>query len=147
MGMRGPLPRVMNVIERALVASTLLPVVACTSENQSQPVHSPRPSTTSPTPTYADETGTLRGQLLFVGGPPSGKPRPLTGFVTFAGPTRTHVRVGRGGQFLARLPTGVYRVVGHSPQYGYGRSPCFATSTASVVAGTTVHVDVFCQGR
>lgn len=94
------------------------------------------------------QSGVARGQLLLVGGPFPGLPRPLaSGSVSFSGATRVSVRVSSDGSFSASLPNGSYEVSGRSAEFGSGSYPCRASRPISVVSDKTTLIDVYCQAR
>lgn len=139
------------VMVRALTGCALLLALmnACTSEQDSSPAL-PTPATddrsSTSSPRHTDQTGVARGQLLFVGGPAPGSPRPLrSGRVDFSGNTQVGVRVGHNGNFSASLPQGTYEVTGRSKQFGSGSYECRAAGPIDVISQTTTRIDVYCQ--
>lgn len=141
------------MVLRALTGCALLLVLlnACTGEQDPStvprtPTSNERSSTSSPRQT--DFPGVVRGQLLFVGGPAAGSPRPLrSGSVNFSGATRVGVRVGRDGNFSASLPQGTYEVTGRSEQFGSGSYECHASRPINVNSQKTTQIGVYCQVR
>jgi hypothetical protein len=92
-------------------------------------------------------TGTLTGQVQYVGGPAPGSPRPVAGgTVTFAGSGRTTAAMSEQGRFSAELNPGIYVVTATSPDYNSGAA-CEALHPVRVSAGETASVEVFCQVR
>jgi hypothetical protein len=93
-------------------------------------------------------TGTLTGQVLYIGGPPSTPPRPVAGgVVTFAGSGRSSAAMSMQGRFSAELSPGVYVVTATSPDYNSGRAACEAVHPVRVSAGEIASVKVYCQVR
>jgi hypothetical protein len=95
--------------------------------------------------------GALSGQLIVEGGPPQGgKPRPISGVVTFLhqGSVTAKVEVGADGEFSQALPPGSYQVkvcTSHIQQVSSNGSPVDACQTpvpAIVHAGQTATVPI-----
>jgi hypothetical protein len=105
-------------------------------------------TTSAQTVDRAGHSGTVAGTLLFVGGPPPGRPRPVpTGTVTLRGGVVVHAEVDRRGRFAVVLPAGRYRATGRSSRYGDGAYVCHAQRPVHVATGRLTHATVFCQLR
>lgn len=93
-------------------------------------------------------TGTLAGQVVYVGGPAPGSPRPLAGgAVMFEGAERTTATMSQRGRFFVELEAGVYVVTATSPDYKSSGAVCEAAHPVRVSAGKASSVRVFCQVR
>jgi hypothetical protein len=95
------------------------------------------------------EQGTVTGIFQVSGGPAGTPNRPLSGTVTLA-TTSGHtyrVPVSANGMFTVNVPTGRYKVTGHSPyvHVGTAEMTCFADNLVTVNTGTVAHVVVTCQ--
>ena len=111
--------------------------------------HEPAPGSLT-TITSGDEvtTGTLEGQVVYVGGPAAGSPRPLAGgAVMLEGAERTTATMSQQGHFSAEVEAGVYVVTATSPDYKSGGAVCEAAHPVRVSAGKVSSVEVFCQVR
>lgn len=109
--------------------------------------HSTKKIDTSVPPT-GQPTGIIQGTLQLVGGPPSSKPKPIAGTVTFTGPggSTTKAQVDESGKFAIGLYPGKYVVRGTSPLYQDGKLGCVtAEPKITVVAGKTVTADLGCS--
>jgi hypothetical protein len=103
-------------------------------------------ATASSPSSEAKTTGTLTGQVKYIGGPALGSPRPVAGgVVTFAGSGRSTAAMSEQGHFSAELHPGIYVVTATSPDYKSGRAACEAAHPVRVSAGKSASVDVFCQ--
>ena len=95
-----------------------------------------------------DDAGTVKGELIRVGGPAPGAPVPLKGTVRFqSGQRVVNVTVGRTGRFEVRLPAGRYTVEGTSSQIQGGSGPCSAPVDVDVSAGEVQEQRVICHIR
>jgi hypothetical protein len=103
---------------------------------------------TKPSAHSGAATGTLTGQVKYIGGPPPGLPRPVArGTVTLAGPGQAEAVMFEQGRFSVQLKPGVYKVSATSPDYNSGDAACDATHPARVTAGQATSVHVICQVR
>jgi hypothetical protein len=109
---------------------------------------------------YADEAlwlgsnsstpnGIVEGSMQEIGGMVrGGRPIPGTLVATGADGELHTTAVDKYGRFSIELPSGEYRVTGHSPLYGNGRYTCGAKPTPTVVHANRVsHVKVDCLIR
>jgi hypothetical protein len=99
----------------------------------------------APTP---PPSGLIQGRLLAVGGPEPGKPRPLAGKITFAGPggSIATTTVDADGAFAIELSPGSYVVTGTSPAYEGSKATCHTTKPTTVItANGSTSADVYCQ--
>jgi hypothetical protein len=102
-------------------------------------VSEPANSTTVGAPELAVVTGTLR----MVGGPFPGEDRAVSGNVTATDSSgQRFSAVARDGNFAMELPAGVYNIVGHSPDFGYGKYDCPAGGPVAVANGPVTEADV-----
>jgi hypothetical protein len=107
-----------------------------------------RATATRSTPSGEVKTGTITGQVQYVGGPATESPRPVAGgSVTFAGSGRTIAAMSEQGRFSAELDPGMYVVTATSPDYDSGDTSCKAIHPVRVIAGEMASVRVFCQVR
>ena len=93
------------------------------------------------------DRGTIRGELVFVGGPAPGTSRPLPGVVTFRsrnGDIQTVTT--RDGSFSIDLPVGHYQVAGRSPLFQSDARVCGSGTQVDVHARRTSVVTVRCVG-
>jgi len=114
--------------------------------------------TPAATPSRTPALGMVSGRFLIEGGPlrPGGRQpgaRPIPGLVAFtAGRSRPiNVLVGRSGRFSVQLPTGMYTVLGRSPDVievaGNGskhETPCSQPLQVDVTARHTTRITVIC---
>jgi hypothetical protein len=96
--------------------------------------------------------GNVDGQIIQVGGPP-GNPdvgvRGLVALTNISSGVSYHASAGRKSGYSVKVPPGAYSVTGSSlddysdghPMGAYARQP------VTVLAGTTVHVDLYVQIR
>ena len=105
-------------------------------------------SSGSPT-AQGPSTGTVTGQVLFVGGPAPGLPRALKngGTVVFTGTPMVHAPLDTRGRYLVHLSPGAYRVTARSPDYINGHGVCEARRAIRVAIGGHAFVKVYCQIR
>jgi hypothetical protein len=90
---------------------------------------------------------TVTGTLTMRGGPVSNPPQPVGGEVELtpaAGGRPVRVTVDESGQFRARLDSGTYTAVGHSPMYQSGGLPCHGGPVTVSRSGSTT-IDVYCE--
>lgn len=126
----------------------LLGVLTAGCAASSQPVVVAAPSSGPSSPGHVRELGSVGGRLLFVGGLPPGKPRPVpVGTVTLHGPVTVRTHVDGHGRFSMTAPKGVYRATGSSSQYGSGSYTCRAQGSVEVTASHQSRTDVYCQLR
>ena len=96
-------------------------------------------------------SATLRGHLLWVGGPAPGTTAPHPGIIHVVNADDSidqMVVAGDDGRWEIYLPPGTYRVLATSPGYGSTTgdfAACSADRAIAVDAGQTVAMDVFCQ--
>ncbi len=101
----------------------------------------------------AASSATLRGRLLWVGGPAPGSPVPHRGTVHVVNANDSFdqtVRAGRDGRWMIYLPPGTYRVRATSPGYLSRRGAfdaCSASRPVTVHAGGSATANVYCQLR
>jgi hypothetical protein len=102
--------------------------------------------------TTTSATGTVSGQIIQVGGPAGAANRAVRGVVTLTAVSsgaKYQVSSGPPGGYSVRVPAGTYDVSGISlddlsdghPMGALGKSPVV------VMAGRTVHVDLYVQIR
>jgi hypothetical protein len=98
--------------------------------------------------------GKIAGQLLFVGGPAPGLPRPrpaVHGTVTFTvtGTARdlSTVPVDIHGAFSVHLSPGTYSITATSPDYDGGHGVCLAKRPVRVSDRSSTAIKVYCQVR
>ena len=115
----------------------------------------PGPGASSPGHAQRPVDGRVAGKFERVGGPigPGGQQPPvvpLSGTMRFArsGHKTVSVRVGKNGEFSARLAPGEYRVSGRTPDIlgepGNVEATCSLQSPLTVRAGGTRHITVVC---
>ncbi len=94
--------------------------------------------------------GSVRGELVAVGGPPSTPSQPLTkGEVRLETPSGKSysARVGQDGRYSIELPAGTYTISGRSPEYLQGdRWLCRGRSVRVTRGGSAVRY-VICPER
>lgn len=115
----------------------------------------PGPGASSPGHAQRPVDGRVAGKFERVGGPigPGGQPPPvvpLSGTMRFArsGHKTVSVRVGKNGEFSARLAPGECRVSGRTPDIlgepGNVEATCSLQSPMTVRASGTRHITVVC---
>jgi hypothetical protein len=115
-------------MKRFRLLVVLLLVSACSNGSHaaqhpsSSSVSQPATLTTTTAPKLATVTGTLR----MIGGPSPGVNRTVSGNVTATNQSgqRFSTTARDDGNFAMELPPGVYDIVGHSPNFGYGKYDC-----------------------
>jgi hypothetical protein len=96
---------------------------------------------------FRSHRGTIRGELVLVGGTASGAGNPLPGVVTFRsrnGDIQTVTT--RDGSFSIDLPAGHYKVAGRSPLFRKDAKICGGGTEVSVRRSRTLFVSVRCEG-
>jgi hypothetical protein len=93
------------------------------------------------------DVGTVRGRMIFMGGPAPGAWPVTPGVVTLRGASIRRVEVDSRGHFQVTMDAGNYRVTGTSPRFGDGTYVCRTTQAVVVTPDTTRHVVVGCQVR
>jgi hypothetical protein len=91
--------------------------------------------------------GTVRGRLIFAGGPAPGAWPVTPGTVRLRGLSDYQVAVDSRGRFEVTTAPGSYRATGTSPTFGSNQYLCHAGPPVVVAAGTTSRVDVVCLVR
>lgn len=91
----------------------------------------------------AEGAGRINGALFAVGGPTSGKPRPVDGEISIRdGDTVVATVRAVGGSFSANVPPGRYTA---SAQLG--DVPCNAQDPVTVAPHASVYVEISCSVR
>jgi hypothetical protein len=93
------------------------------------------------------DVGTVRGRMIFMGGPAPGAWPVSPGDITLRGTSTTKVAVDSHGRFQVMTGPGTYHVTGTSAEFGGSRYVCRATHTVVVTAAATSHVVVGCLVR
>src|SRR5690349_15928565 len=109
------------------------------SRQSAEPTASPS-GLTNPFP-----TAEVRGRLVRAGGPAGTPDGPVRGEVLFRGPDGSVARtqVDSGGEFRIQLAPGDYRLEGHSPDVGEGRTLCVTDpAITTLVEDGTVTADI-----
>ena len=123
----------LTTMKRSMVAGiVLVAVTGCTS-------HAPK--------VEPGNAGTVRGRMIFMGGPRPGAGPVTPGVVTLQGASTTTVTVDSHGRFQVTTGPGTYHVTGTSPKFGHSTYFCRATHPVVVAPATTSHVVVGCLVR
>jgi hypothetical protein len=96
---------------------------------------------------HARSTGTVRGRLIFAGGPAPGAWPVTPGTVRLRGPSDYQVAVDSRGRFEVTTAPGSYRATGTSPTFGGNKYLCHAGPPVVVAPSRTSRVDVICLVR
>ncbi len=91
--------------------------------------------------------GTVRGRMIFMGGPAPGAWPVSPGVVVLRGATAKRVAVDPRGHFQVSVDPGTYQVTGMSPKFGNGTYVCRTTHAVVVAPATTSYVVVGCLVR
>jgi len=147
---------------RCLSVRILLPLVVvaaiagCSGSGSSGKPSAESPSSDSASPATASSQsansgrqkpmGRVAGEVLYVGGPPWGIPRPVQGgTITFTGAVTFKAPVNTRGAFSAYLSPGTYRVTATSPDVDSGSGVCLARRPVPVTDGGSASVKLYCQ--
>ena len=91
--------------------------------------------------------GTVRGRLIFMGGPAPGAWPVTPGVVTLRGSSITKVAVDARGRFQVTTDPGTYRVTGSSREFAHSAHVCRATHAVVVTPTRPSYVVVGCLVR
>ena len=91
--------------------------------------------------------GTVRGKMIFMGGPKPGVWRVTPGLVTLRGSSVTKVAVDSLGRFEVTNDPGTYHVSGASREFAHSTYVCRATHAIIVTPGMTSRAVVGCLVR
>ena len=115
-----------------VVGTVLIAVSACTSHSSNV-----EPSS----------VGTVRGKMIFMGGPAPGVWPMTSGLVTLRGSSITNVAVDSRGGFQVTTDPGTYHVTGTSREFAHSTYVCRATHAIVVTPAKTSHVVIGCLVR
>jgi hypothetical protein len=115
-----------------VVGAVLIAVSGCTSHSSN---------------VEQDTVGTVRGRMIFMGGPAPGAWPVTPGFVTLRGPSFKRVAVDSRGRFQVITDPGTYHVTGTSREFAHSTYVCRTTHAIVVTPHKTSDVVLGCFVR
>jgi hypothetical protein len=93
------------------------------------------------------DVGTVRGRMIFMGGPAPGAWPVTPGFVTLRGSSIKKVALDSHGRFQVMTDPGSYQVTGTSREFAHSTYVCRATHALVVTPAKTSYVVLGCLVR